>query len=241
MGFSKAIITSGPTREWIDPVRYISNASSGKMGFHIAEEVARWIPETVYVRGLVQDEYKNPSVTRTIPVETTSEMCEAVLSQIGSDTLLIMAAAPADFRPAQSKETKIKKEDGSETLILELVKNPDILKTVSSKISGEKIQGCCLVGFAAETNSLEEYALGKLKSKNLDFIVGNYVGKNEKGFGEAETSVVLYSSAGKVAEIGPFSKQAIAAKIVDFLRKSASGRNSGRNSVLGEAENGILN
>ncbi|TGK32720.1 phosphopantothenoylcysteine decarboxylase [Leptospira gomenensis] len=227
MGFSKAIITSGPTREWIDPVRYISNASSGKMGFHIAEEVARWIPETVYIRGLVQDEYKNPNTSRRISVETTSEMCAAVLSEIGEDTLLIMAAAPADFRPFRSEDSKIKKEEGSETLVLEFVKNPDILKTVSSKIAGEKIQGCCLVGFAAETNSLEEFALGKLKSKNLDFIVGNYVGKNEKGFGEADTSVVLYSSSGKVSEFGPLSKQEIASKIVDFLKKSGGGRNSG--------------
>ncbi|XDD50538.1 phosphopantothenoylcysteine decarboxylase [Leptospira sp. WS92.C1] len=222
MGFSKAIITSGPTREWIDPVRYISNASSGKMGFHIAEEVGKWISNVIYIHGLVLEEYKNPLKASRVFVETTSEMCDALLSEIEDDTLLIMAAAPADFRPVESKDSKIKKEDGTETLILELVKNPDILKTVSSKISKDGIGGCCLVGFAAETNSLEEYALGKLKSKNLDYIVGNYVGKNEQGFGEGDTSVIVYSSVGKAAEIGPFSKEVISEKIVEFLKKETS-------------------
>ncbi|AOP32731.1 DNA/pantothenate metabolism flavoprotein [Leptospira tipperaryensis] len=222
MGFSKAIITSGPTREWIDPVRYISNASSGKMGFHIAEEIGRWIPEVIYIHGQVLEDYRCPSGSKRISVETTSEMKDAVLSEMMGDTILIMAAAPADFRPAESKESKIKKEDGSEILLLELVKNPDILKAVSSEISEREISGCCLVGFAAETDFLEEHALGKLKSKNLDYIVGNYVGKNEKGFGEVETSIVIYSSRGKVAEIGPLSKEAISKKIVEFLKTDTS-------------------
>ncbi|EMJ60292.1 MULTISPECIES: phosphopantothenoylcysteine decarboxylase [Leptospira] len=222
MGFSKAIITSGPTREWIDPVRYISNASSGKMGFHIAEEIGKWISNVTYVHGLVQEEYKSPVGIKRVSVETTLEMCDIVLSEIQSDTLLVMAAAPADFRPAESKETKIKKEDGRETLLLEFVKNPDILKSVSSKILKDTIRGCCLVGFAAETNSLEEHAIGKLKNKNLDYIVGNYVGKNEKGFGEGETSVIIYSSFGKVAEIGPLPKEVISEKIVEFLKRETS-------------------
>ncbi|MBW0433488.1 phosphopantothenoylcysteine decarboxylase [Leptospira yasudae] len=218
MGFSKAIITSGPTREWIDPVRYISNASSGKMGFHIAEEVAHWIPEVVYIHGQVLDDYKSPKGTKEISVETTSDMCDAVLGELAEGTILIMAAAPADFRPSRSKESKIKKEDGSETLLLELAKNPDILKTVSSKIQNEEIAGCCLVGFAAETDSLEDHARGKLKSKNLDYIVGNYVGKNQKGFGEVDTTVIIFSSSGKTTEIGPFSKEVISRKIVAFLK-----------------------
>ncbi|EMJ94399.1 phosphopantothenoylcysteine decarboxylase [Leptospira alstonii] len=218
MGFSKAIITSGPTREWIDPVRYISNASSGKMGFHIAEAISKWIPEVVYIHGQVLENYKVPKGAKKISVETTSDLCDAVLSEIQADTILIMAAAPADFRPLDSKESKIKKEDGSETVLLELVKNPDILKTVSSKIAKEGISGCCLVGFAAETDSLEEYARGKLKSKNLDYIVGNYVGKNEKGFGEVDTTVFIFSSAGKAIKIGPFSKEVVSEKIVEFLR-----------------------
>ncbi|PJZ60701.1 hypothetical protein CH376_16925 [Leptospira adleri] len=113
---------------------------------------------------------------------------------------------------------KIKKEDGSEVLLLELVKNPDILKSVSSEISKKEISGCCLVGFAAETNFLEEHAIGKLKNKNLNYIVGNYVGKTQKGFGEVETSVVIYSPLGKVAEIGPLSKEAISERIVEFFK-----------------------
>ncbi|EKT86276.1 phosphopantothenoylcysteine decarboxylase [Leptospira santarosai] len=222
MGFSKAIITSGPTREWIDPVRYISNASSGKMGFHIAERIAKWIPEVVYIHGQVLESYKNPIGTKRISVETTFDLCDAVLSEIQTETILIMAAAPVDFRPLKSGESKIKKEDGNETLLLELVKNPDILKTVGSKITNEGISGCCLVGFAAETDSLEEYAQAKLKSKNLNYIIGNYVGKNEKGFGEADTTVFIYSAFGKLAEIGPFSKEVVSEKIVEFLKKETS-------------------
>ncbi|EQA51973.1 phosphopantothenoylcysteine decarboxylase [Leptospira kmetyi] len=222
MGFSKAIITSGPTREWIDPVRYISNASSGKMGFHIAEEIGKWISDVVYIHGQVLEDYKKPKGSRRISVETTSDLCDAVIGEIGPGTILIMAAAPADFRPAKSKESKIKKEDGSETILLELIKNPDILKTVSSKIARENIVGCCLVGFAAETDSLEEYARGKLKNKNLDYIVGNYVGKNEKGFGEVDTTVSIFSASGKATEIGPFPKELISEKIVEFLKAETS-------------------
>ncbi|UOG56980.1 phosphopantothenoylcysteine decarboxylase [Leptospira noguchii] len=222
MRFSKAIITSGPTIEWIDPVRYISNASSGKMGFHIAEAVSKWISEVVYIHGQVLENYKNPKGSKSISVETTSDLCNAVLAEIQMDTILIMAAAPVDFRPIKSNESKIKKEEGNETFLLELVKNPDILKTVSSKIVNEKISGCCLVGFAAETDFLEEYAQNKLKSKNLDYIVGNYVGKNEKGFGEVDTTVVIYSTFGKVAQIGPFSKEVVSDKIVEFLKIETS-------------------
>ncbi|MBM9499998.1 phosphopantothenoylcysteine decarboxylase [Leptospira sp. 201903071] len=222
MGFLKAIITSGPTREWIDPVRFISNASSGKMGFHIAEAIGKWIPEVTYIHGQVMDQYRSPKGSRRISVETTSEMKDAVLSEIQADTILVMAAAPADFRPAESKESKIKKEDGSEVILLELVKNPDILKAVSSEILKKEIPRCCLVGFAAETDFLEEHALGKLKRKNLNYIIGNYVGKNEKGFGEVETSVVIYSPVGKVAEIGPLSKESISERIVEFLKTDVS-------------------
>lgn len=222
MGFSKAIITSGPTIEWIDPVRYISNASSGKMGFHIAESVSKWVSEVVYIHGQVLENYKNPKGSKSVSVETTSDLCNSVLAEIQTDTILIMAAAPVDFRPAKSEKSKIKKEEGNETFVLELVKNPDILKTVSSKIAKEGISGCCLVGFAAETDFLEEYAQNKLKNKNLDYIIGNYVGKNEKGFGEVDTTVFIYSAFGKVAQIGPFSKEVISDKIVEFLKMETS-------------------
>lgn len=110
MRFSKAIITSGPTIEWIDPVRYISNASSGKMGFHIAEAVSKWISEVVYIHGQVLENYKNPKGSKSISVETTSDLCNAVLAEIQTDTILIMAAAPVDFRPSKSNESKIKKK-----------------------------------------------------------------------------------------------------------------------------------
>lgn len=124
MGFSKAIITSGPTREWIDPVRYISNASSGKMGFHIAERIAKWIPEVVYIHGQVLESYKSPIGTKRISVETTFDLCDAVLSEIQTETILIMAAAPVDFRPLKSGESKIKKKTGMKPFFWNSLKIP---------------------------------------------------------------------------------------------------------------------
>lgn len=214
----KIIVSSGPTREWIDPVRFISNASSGKMGFCIAEAASTWTSDVVYIRGLTQEEYSRPAGSRVVSVETTLEMRKAVLDEIGPGTLLIMAAAPADFRPVQSSEAKIKKEEGSEIITLELAKNPDILSSVSEKIGKENISGVVLVGFSAETHNLQEHALGKLKRKNLDYIVGNYVSRDEKGFGDLDTKVVVFGKDGSEKGIGPASKEFVAGELLAYLK-----------------------
>ncbi len=218
MKHSKIIISSGPTREWIDPVRFISNASSGKMGFCLAEEAARLGGDIVYIRGLTEVQYSRPKGARVVSVETTEEMKEAVLSELTDSVILIMAAAPADFRPKQSTESKIKKEEGTDALVLELVKNPDILLSVNEKVNSHKLENVIRVGFSAETDLLEKNATQKLERKNLDFIVGNYVGKNAKGFGNLDTSVIIFGKDGSRKELGPDSKENIAGKILDYLK-----------------------
>ncbi|PJZ24189.1 DNA/pantothenate metabolism flavoprotein [Leptospira hartskeerlii] len=217
MKYSKIIISSGPTREWIDPVRFISNASSGKMGYCLAQEAANLVKEVVYIRGLTEPKYSEPKDARIVKVETTLEMRDAILNEVTSSSILIMAAAPADFRPKNANESKIKKEEGSDTLVLELIKNPDILVSVNEKIHAQNLKDVLRIGFSAETDLLDQNALGKLERKNLDFIVGNYVGKDSKGFGDLDTSVIIYGKEGSKKEIGPASKEMIAKGILEYL------------------------
>ncbi|PJZ68345.1 DNA/pantothenate metabolism flavoprotein [Leptospira perolatii] len=223
MNIQKIIVSSGPTREWIDPVRFISNASSGKMGYSIAEAAFQWIPNVIYIRGLTQPEYSRPNGSKIISVETTLEMRDAVLSEMQSNTMLIMAAAPADFRPKESNDSKIKKEEGAEILTLELIKNPDILSSVSETVSRNRFEDVLLVGFSAETDDLHNYAMEKLRRKNLDYIVGNYVSRQEKGFGDLTTSVVIFGKDGTKLEYGPETKEAVASRVISYLRESALG------------------
>ncbi len=215
MIFNKVIVTSGPTREWIDPVRYISNASSGKMGFHIANELQKWIPNTVYIYGHVLEKYKEFVGIRK-HVETTTDMLTAVLEELEDKTLLIMAAAPADFRPQDYVENKIKKTS-DENYFLNLVQNPDILATVSQEVINKNYKSVHRIGFAAETNNLDENAIEKIKKKSLDYIIANYVGK-DTGFGEKESSIKILSSQGVEAQFENLPKEKIAIQIVKFLR-----------------------
>lgn len=218
--FNKAIISSGPTREWIDPVRYISNASSGKMGFSITKEILAWIPNVVYVHGNVSEKYASIDGVKSVYAETTIAMRDALLQELEDNTLVIMAAAPADFKPKAPAENKIKKESGSNDLIIELEKNPDILMALSSSLKEKNFTSSVLIGFAAETEKLEEHALGKLERKGLKFIIGNYVGKSN-GFGEVESSIRIFSKSGIVKEINNQSKETLAKGIVDFLKQNA--------------------
>ncbi len=219
--FRKIIITSGPTREWIDPVRYISNASSGKMGFHIAEGFVEQNKfEVVYIHGNTLEKYASVSgVTKNISVDTTLQLRDAVLSELTDDSLLIMAAAPADFRPIMTAEHKIKKEnqDGiKKGLLLELEENPDVLVHVSEFLKDHPFKNVVRIGFAAETQDLEKNANQKIKKKGLTYIIGNYVGHN-KGFGEVESTVIIYDINGVQKKIGPLRKEDIAKQIIEFL------------------------
>jgi phosphopantothenate---cysteine ligase (CTP) len=213
----KIIITSGPTKEWIDPVRYISNASSGLMGYCIAEECKKLTENLVYIAGGTDPEFKTIDGAKNISVESTQDMLESILSELEEDSLLIMSAAPADYRPANTSEIKIKKKDSqlNETgyLTLELIENPDILKTVSEFVQEKNWRNVKRIGFSAETHDLELHALGKLKRKDLDWILGNSVGKGI-GFGGVQNTLHCYARNGEKFVLGPLDKRSLAKEIV---------------------------
>ncbi|MFS0688151.1 bifunctional phosphopantothenoylcysteine decarboxylase/phosphopantothenate--cysteine ligase CoaBC [Sporosarcina sp. 179-K 8C2 HS] len=176
----KVVVTAGPTRERIDPVRYISNFSSGKMGYAIAEAAASLGAETILVSGPV--ELPVPNGVQLISVESAADMLDAVLSQFYDADVVIKSAAVADYRPKEQHSQKMKKQEGDSSIALE--RTTDILKTL-----GERKKGQILVGFAAETNDAIEYGMKKLSDKNLDYIIVNDVTDPDGGFGN-DTNVV---------------------------------------------------
>jgi phosphopantothenoylcysteine decarboxylase/phosphopantothenate--cysteine ligase len=177
------LITAGPTREAIDPVRFLSNRSSGKMGYAMAEAAAEAGHRVILISGPTQLDI--PDRVDYIPVESAAEMYEAVKHWIGKTEIAIFAAAVADYRPASVPEQKMKKND--DTMTLKLVKNPDILGSARNKFNYRGV----LVGFAAETENLEDNARGKLDSKGCDLIVANDVSRKDIGFDTHENEVLL--------------------------------------------------
>lgn len=203
----KVLVTAAGTIEPIDPVRYIGNRSSGRMGYAIAAEAARRGAEVVLVSG--PSALSEPAGVRTIHIETAAQMRSAVLAEFPACDIVIKAAAVADYRAREVAENKIKKDEDVLTLVLE--KNPDILK----ELGGLKQPGQILVGFAAETQNLLAYAKQKLEKKNLDFIVANDVTKPNAGF-NAETNLIkILSRDGRVEEFPLQSKVALAGIILD--------------------------
>ena len=199
------LITAGPTREPLDPVRYLSNRSSGRMGFALAEEARRRGARVVIVCGPVSLE--TPSGCERIDVETTQEMYDAVMARLDGATLAVMAAAAADYRAASPAAQKIKKHGGPPALRLE--ETADILRAV-----GERKHGLFLVGFAAETERLEANARRKLQAKNCDLIVANPVG-GATGFDTAANQGLILTRAGDVIRLDPMLKSEMAACIFD--------------------------
>lgn len=206
----KIIVTAGPTVEEIDPIRYISNYSSGKMGYEIAKSARDRGAEVVLVTGPTRLE--RPDNMKIVDVKSTSDMLEAVEEEFESADVLIKAAAVSDYRVANKKDRKIKKEKG-EGISLDLVENIDI-----ARYFGEKKGDRLLVGFAAETDNLVNYAKGKLKSKNLDFIVANDVSKEGAGF-DIDTNIVSIIDENSVKDYPIMKKSEIADIIIDRLVK----------------------
>ncbi|MDY6269320.1 MAG: bifunctional phosphopantothenoylcysteine decarboxylase/phosphopantothenate--cysteine ligase CoaBC [Selenomonadaceae bacterium] len=202
----KILVTAGGTHEPLDPVRYLGNRSTGKMGFAIAEAAAARGADVVLVAGPVG--LATPAGVRRVDVLTAMEMHDAVLAEYADAAAVIKAAAVADYRPKECAGQKIKKKDGN--LILELVRNPDILKEL-----GEKKQHQVLVGFAAETERVLEYATGKLQKKNLDFIVANDVSRKDAGFSADTNCVTILGRDGTHTEHPLMSKRALADIILD--------------------------
>ncbi len=178
----RVLVTAGPTREAIDPVRFITNRSSGKMGYAIAETAAARGAEVTLVSGPVS--IPAPAHCRMISVETTEDLYQAMMRECAEQDIIIQSAAPADYRPVERAEQKIKKEKG-QPLHLTLVENEDI----AAAVGRNKRKGQILVGFAAETENLLDNASGKLRRKNLDMIVANDVTRPGAGF-DVDTNIV---------------------------------------------------
>ncbi len=202
----KILVSAGPTREKIDPVRFLSNASSGKMGYAIAAEAARRNHEVVLISGPVA--LPTPEKVRRIDVGSAAEMFAAVAAEFPSCDCLIMAAAVADYRVAMPSAEKLKKLPGE--LVLKLERTTDILFEMGKR----KKAGQTLVGFAAESADLLHYAQEKLARKNLDWIAANLL---SDGFGTDDNRIVLISRDGSQVKLGPAPKAEIARQMLDAI------------------------
>lgn len=203
----KVLVTAGPTVERIDPVRYLTNDSSGKMGYAIAEAAQKRGAEVTLVSGPVH--IPAPAGVRVIPVTSTLSLYDCMMEHCEQQDIIIQAAAPADYRVEYIAEQKIKKQSG-EPFVLTLVENPDIAKAVGER----KRDGQVLVGFAAETQNVMANAQSKLEKKNLDLIVANDVTAEGAGFG-VDTNIVTLITKKGTSPLPKMSKRDVADRILD--------------------------
>ena len=226
----KVVVTAGPTREYLDPVRFLSNPSTGKMGFAIAAEAARRGHEVTLVAGPVA--LKTPEKVHRVDVTSAREMMAAVegairtsrTSKTGrtSGTVVIATAAVADWRPAKCAAKKLKK--GEMSGVLRLVRNPDILKTIArlrrrAETSRPTVTGLKLVGFAAETDHVLAEAARKCREKGLEFIVANDVTKKGSGFGTDTNRVTFVFPDGTQKKFPLMTKRMVAKRILDEVSR----------------------
>ncbi|MEJ2156390.1 MAG: bifunctional phosphopantothenoylcysteine decarboxylase/phosphopantothenate--cysteine ligase CoaBC [Desulfobacteraceae bacterium] len=204
----QVLVTAGPTRESIDPVRFISNPSSGKMGYAIARAAEMRGAAVTLISGPV--EIAPPNHVNVIAVETAAQMHDAVVRHAGDAGIIIKSAAVADYAPAQAAPHKIKKTDGPETLVLE--RTQDILKSIAGNGKGR-----ITVGFAAETRDLDRNATEKLRTKQLDMLVGNLVGVDGSGFQADTNQVTLYFKDGTRIPLDKMAKSDLAHLILDHV------------------------
>ena len=206
----KVVVTAGPTRADLDPVRFISNRSTGKMGYEIAIEARDRGAEVVLISG--KTSLAKPNGIEVIDVTTNSEMLEAVLDNYEDADIVIKAAAVADYKAKEVSTQKIKKGEGN--LVLELVRDADILQTI-----GQKKKDHILVGFAAESQNVLENAKGKLERKNLDYIVANDITSKDTGFASSDNRVTIISREGDIVSLDKMSKREVARNLFDILGK----------------------
>ncbi|MDA0149370.1 bifunctional phosphopantothenoylcysteine decarboxylase/phosphopantothenate--cysteine ligase CoaBC [Vibrio sp. LaRot3] len=204
------LISAGPTREAIDPVRYISNHSSGKMGFALAKAAQQLGANVTLVSGPVS--LATPSNVSRIDVESATQMHQAVLEKAINHNVFISCAAVADYRPETVAENKLKKTDDNDHMTVKMVKNPDIVASVAALTKNRPLT----VGFAAETQNVKQYALGKLERKNLDLICANDVSVEGQGFNSNDNAITVYSKDGEQSlTLAP--KQQIAKQIIQII------------------------
>jgi phosphopantothenoylcysteine decarboxylase/phosphopantothenate--cysteine ligase len=206
------LITAGPTREPIDPVRYLSNRSSGKMAYAIAEAAMAAKHEAVIISGPTS--VPAPAGARVTKIVTSDQMYDAVHEHLPRCDILVMCAAVADYKPVKASPFKIKK--GAAALILELVPTRDILSSLAAKD-----RNYLVVGFAAETNELEENATKKLREKNCDMIVANDVSRSDRGMESDENEVTIFFRDGQSAKIPRTSKKNIARELIKIISTHA--------------------
>jgi phosphopantothenoylcysteine decarboxylase/phosphopantothenate--cysteine ligase len=206
----KILVTSGPTRESVDPVRFISNPSSGKMGFAVARAAEYRGGEVTLITGPTH--LPDPNNVKVIRIQTASEMAQAVFDNMDHSDIIIKTAAVSDYRPKDPATQKIKKEKGE--LVLYLERTQDILKEI-----GMRKKDQILVGFAAETENLEQHAEKKRVEKNLDIIVGNIVGEPSSGFGADTNKVTLFFKEGTQEPLPVMGKDAVAHILLDRILK----------------------
>ena len=203
----KVLVTAGPTREPLDPVRFLTNRSSGKMGYALAQAALERGAEVTLVSGPVA--LSAPRGARVLPVETTEDLLKTMLAETSAHDIIIQAAAPADYRPESVADQKIKKQHGDD-FTLRLTETPDVARAV-----GEiRHPGQVIVGFAAETERLTENARGKLSRKNLDMIVANDVTRPGAGF-DVDTNIITLITPDGMTEYPMMSKKDAAGVILD--------------------------
>jgi len=203
------LVTAGPTREPLDPVRFFSNRSSGKMGYAIAAAAQRRGARVLLVTGPTS--MRPPAGVDVTAVETAEQMYEAVMARLPEADVVIKAAAVADYTPVQVAEQKIKKT--MDEINVRLRRTPDILAEIGRRRRPEQ----CIVGFAAETEQIEQYAREKLLRKGADFIVANDVSQSDIGFDVDNNRVAVYGKDGLVAAWPTMSKQEVADKLLDLV------------------------
>ena len=211
----RLLVSAGPTYEDIDPVRFLGNRSSGKMGFAIAAAAAARGAEVALVAGPVQ--LPTPANVRRLDVRSAAQLFEAVMHELEQPgrpcDAYIGAAAVADFTPRSFADNKLKKTPGQDTLTLELVKTRDVLAEVAVHVRRPRL----VVGFAAETHDVAAYARGKLERKQLDLICANRVGVGATGFESDDNALLVLGSDGFERALGPASKTELAASLLDLI------------------------
>ncbi|MFW5988198.1 MAG: bifunctional phosphopantothenoylcysteine decarboxylase/phosphopantothenate--cysteine ligase CoaBC, partial [bacterium] len=207
----KIIITAGPTREALDPVRFISNYSSGKMGYALAEAAAYRGADVKLISG--PTELKPPLGVEVLDVESAAEMKKSVFAEFENADITIMAAAVADYSPQQFSGQKIKKKDGNLTLSLE--RTTDILAELGKKKSNSQL----LIGFAAESENLLANAQQKLRNKQADYIVANDISNKDIAFGSSKNQVTILSEEGST-KLPLMEKEKLAYKILNYILDS---------------------
>lgn len=207
----KVLVTAGPTKEFIDPFRCLTNPSTGKMGIAIANECAKRGAEVILVSSIDDDSINNK--VKKVKIISTNDMFEAVKNNFKDCDFIIKAAAVSDYTPVQVFDKKVKKQDGN--LSIEFKRTQDILKYVGdNKSDNQKV-----IGFAAETNNLIEYAKEKIIKKNLDYIVANDISKKDIGFGSEDNEVYIIDKHDNIKKIDKNSKNNIAKAIIDEISK----------------------